>query len=119
MMLKDVIVPDAQEAFLKQVEANAPLSLRAAEDFLYLDLLQYAATPDQMDQHLLRDMRTDVAQDIKAFLLENGIAAIRSAFDRIAPRLRDQKIWPLPLLRVDSVVRDGEKWTMELTLFSR
>lgn len=119
MMIKDAFTPEAQEAFLRQVESSAPLSLGAAESFLYLDLLQYAANPDQAEQRMLQDMPTGVLADTRAFVLENGAADIRRVFEGIASRLRDKEVWPFPLMRIDHVVRSGDQWTVEFTLFSR
>ncbi len=119
MILKDALPADSEQAFLKQVEASAPLSLRSAEDFLYLDLLQYASNPDLAEQRMLKDMPSEVASDVRSFILQSGAADVRGALSKVAKRLAERTIWPLPLLRVDHVIRDGNKWTVNVTLFGR
>ena len=119
MILKDVFTADAEQVFLRQVEASAPLSLRAAEDFLYIDLLQYAANPDQAEQRMLKDMPPEVASDLRTFILQSGAADIRSALSKVAKRLAERTVWPLPLLRIDHIVRGEGEWKVAVTLFGR
>lgn len=119
MMLKDVFSSVFRDDFLRQIEAIAPLSLKAAEDFMYLDILQYAASPDKSEQRMLQDIPVQNLADTRAFILENGAAKVRLAFDGIAPGLHDRDVWPLPLMRIDQIQRDGDKWTVGFTLFSR
>ncbi len=119
MMVRDVLSVEVQESFLSQVEAAAPASLSRAEDFLYLDLIQYASTPDKAEQRVFADVPTDAISDIRATVLEGGLAHVRSAFTGIALQLRERNLWPLPLLKVDRVTRDGERWTVEMTAYRR
>lgn len=119
MMVRDVLPIEVQEAFLSQIEALSPASLSRAEDFLYLDLIQYAAAPDKAEQRLFADVPTDAISEIRATVLEGGLAHVRSAFTGIATQLRERNLWPLPLLRVDQIVRDGERWTVEMTAYRR
>ncbi len=119
MMIRDIFTDDASAAFLKQVNDSAPLSLKAAEDFLYTDLLTYAAEPDQTEQAMLQDIPEDVQPDIRAFVLSSGLAGVRNSLSDIAPSLKKERIWPLPFLTVDSLKRDGQRWEIGLTFYRR
>lgn len=119
MMVRDAITPADQELFLRQTEASAPLSLPAAEDFLYLDLIEYASDPDAHEQRLLADMSVDTASALRAMLLSAGLADVRSAFTGIAPSLKERNLWPMPLFDVRSVTRDQDRWTVEFVTYGR
>lgn len=119
MMIRDVFTDDATSTFLKQVNESAPLSLKAAEDFLYTDLLTYASTPDQVEQSMLSDLPSEVQPDVRAFVLSSGLAAVRTALSDVAPTLKKSRAWPLPLLTVDSLKRDGKSWEIGLTVYRR
>ncbi len=119
MMVRDTLSPDDQDAFLRQVEAMSPTSLRRAEDFLYLDLMQYAADPDKSEQRMLEDVPTVSVSDIRATLLDAGLATVRSAFTGIAAGIYEKGLWPMPLMKVRSLQRDGDRWAVEFAVFSR
>lgn len=119
MMVRDTVSAMDQERFLHQVEASAPLSLSAAEDFLYLDLIEYAANPDGYEQKMLKDMPVDIASALRANLLSAGLADVRSAFQGMASSLRERNLWPMPLFDVQSVTRDKDLWTVELLTYGR
>ncbi len=119
MVVRDVLPVAAQDAFLRQVEAVAPLSLKSAEDFLYGDLMQYAAEPDKHEQQMLDNVPTAVLSDIRATLLSAGLADVRTAFSGIAEQLFADALWPMPLLSVDSLSRNGDVWTIDFIVFSR
>lgn len=119
MMVKDVLSADTQADFLTRTERAAPLSLKEAEDFLYLDLLSYAAEPDIRESRLFKDMSTDAIAEIRALLLQNGLAEVRTAFGGVAAELKEAKAWPMPLTRIDGVERNGEMWTVSVTVFGR
>ncbi len=119
MMVRDVLSMEAQEAFLRHVEAASPSSLKAAEDFLYLDLIQYASDPDSFEQRMLRDVSVDAASDIRAILLESGLMETRNALGGVAQSLKKGEAWPLPLLAVTRLSRSGDTWTLDFNVFSR
>ncbi len=119
MMVRDTLSPEVQDTFLRQIEANAPLSLRHAEDFLYLDLMQYAAEPDKHEQRMLQDVPSSAVSDIRATLLQAGLGNVRVAFSGIASGLFEKGLWPIPLMNVRSLERTGDLWTVELIVFSR
>ncbi len=119
MMVRDVLSVEVQEAFLRHVEAASPASLKAAEDFLYLDLVQYASDPDSFEQRMLRDVSVDAAADIRAILLEGGLMQTRSALGGVAQSLKKGEAWPLPLLSVTRLSRAGDAWTLDFNVFSR
>ncbi len=119
MMVRDTLSPVTQDTFLRQIEATAPLSLRHAEDFLYLDLMQYASDPDAREQRMLQDVPTSAVSDIRATLLQAGLGSVRSAFSGIAAGLFEKGLWPIPLMNVRSVERTGDLWAVEFVVFSR
>lgn len=119
MMVRDTIGDADERAFLEKVESSAPLSLKAAEDFLYTDLLDYASDPDRAEQAFLADMATDTMGDIRSFILGAGLADVRLGLQDTAPLLKDKRAWPLPLLSVIGMHREGDTWTISLTIFSR
>jgi len=119
MMVRDVISVQDQQLFLRDIEKAAPLSLRASEDFLYLDLIDYASAPDMAEQRISSDVSVDVAVALRAFLLQAGLASVRSTLTPVAVKLQDSSLWPLPLLRIDGFSRRGDAWTVVFTVFSR
>ena len=119
MVVRDTLSPAVQEEFLRQIEATAPLSLKRAEEFLYTDLMQYAANPDKNEQRMLEDIPTAAVSDIRATLLGAGLASVRSAFVGIASGLFEKGLWPMPLMNVQTVERNGDRWEIEFLVFSR
>lgn len=119
MMIRDVLTDEASTSFLKQINAIAPLSLKAAEDFLFADLVAYAAEPDRIEQDMFKDVPLEAQPEIRAFLLASGLGAVRLSLSDIAPALRSKNVWPLPLLSVNALRREGERWTMDLVLYRR
>ncbi len=119
MMVRDVLGIADQEAFLREVEGSAPLTLKGAEDFLYLDLIEYASAPDKSEERLTTDAPAEVALEIRSQLLQAGLASVRSALGPVAAVLKTRELWPLPLLRVDALSRSGDTWTVKVTAFSR
>jgi hypothetical protein len=119
MMLKDVLPASVQDALLQDIEAAAPLSLRAAQDFLYLDLLQFALDPSRQEDQMFADVPPEAALDMKAFLIEQGTGPLRTTFADIAPAIKASSVWPLPLVRIESVVRNGTDWTVTMVVYMR
>ncbi len=119
IMVRDTLSPAVQDAFLRQIEASAPLSLNHAEDFLYLDLMLYAANPDKSEQRMLEDVPSSTVSDIRATLLNAGLASVRSAFVGIASGIFEQRLWPMPLMKVRNLQRTGDRWIVEFAVFSR
>ncbi len=119
MMMKDVLTKEAQDSFLETVETIAPLSLKYTEDFLYLDLLAYAADPESRENRLLKDVPAESMPDLKAILLRGGLSDVRMAFSKVAPALHRKNVWPLPLLTIDRAVRSGETWKVQFMVYGR
>lgn len=119
MMVRDVLSVEDQQTFLRSIESVAPLTLKSAQDFLYLDLVEYAADPERAEQRLATDAPTDAILAIRTSLLESGLAGVRSTLGPVASVLRSRDLWPLTLLRIDSVARDGDLWTIRVTALSR
>ena len=119
MMVKDVIPEGVQQAFLAEVENVSPLALGSAEQFLYTDLLEYAADPDSKEQQLFTELSPERAGELRAHLLESGLSSVRASLSPVAKDLKTSGTWPLPLVRIDSIQREGERWNIGLTAFSR
>lgn len=119
MMVRDALSIETEEAFLRQVGADEPLALKSAQDFLYLDLLEYASAPDIAEQGALSSVSDAVRPDLHALLLEGGLAAAREGLGPVASRLKERKVWPLPLIEVTSIVRKNDRFTVGLRLMSR
>ena len=119
LVVRDTMSPHDQEEFLRVIEAIAPASLRRAEDFLYLDLMQYAADPDAREQRMLEDVPTAAVSDIRMMLLDAGLTHVRSAFTGIASGLFGKGLWPIPLMKVRNIQRSGDRWIVEFALLSR
>jgi hypothetical protein len=119
MMIRDVLSVHDQQRFLEQVEKTAPLSLKRAEDFLYLDLVQYASMPDNEEQNILSDVSPDAVDTLRSFLLQAGLASVRSELPPVASHLQERTLWPLPLLRIMHLTRSGDIWTVDFIAYSR
>ncbi len=113
------IVRGQAETFLKRIQAEQPLALPAAEEFLRMDLLAYASRPDQAEEDAFQDLPSNVATDVKQLLLEAGLADVRSSLKTIAPLLRSQQAWPLPLLSIEQLSFEAGKGTVRLTFFTQ
>lgn len=119
MMVKDVLPTATESALLQAIESIAPLSLRSVEDFLYMDLLEYASDPDQSEERMLSDIPTDTAHELRSMVLEAGLAHVRSSLQDIAKTLRLKRVWPFPLVDVVSVRRDADRWMIDMTVYGR
>ena len=119
LMVRDVLPLHDQELFLEEVGRVAPLTLKRAQDFLYLDLLEYAAAPDTAEGRLTADAASDIVLSLRSMLLQAGLASVRSALGPVADELKASELWPLPLVRIDRVIRNGNTWTITLTALGR
>lgn len=119
MLVRDALEPMAERALLSALDASAPGALPAAARFLATDLLDYAAQPDVVEGRMFADVPSDIADRLRALLLRHGLGSVRSALGDIAPMIRATHAWPLPLVRVESFVREGDRLTIVLTAFSR
>lgn len=119
MMVKDVLSSDTEQALLRAIESIAPLTLRLSEDFLYTDLLEYASHPDVIEQKMFADVPTETASELRSMLLHAGLAHARSSLSDIAKSLRDLRVWPLPLVSVTALQRDGDRWIVDCTVYGR
>ena len=65
-------------------------------------------------------MQPTQATDVRTLLLSAGLADVRAALSAVAPRLKQQRLWPMPLLRVDSLERTGDgQWLLGIVVFGR
>jgi len=118
--VRDALPPKAVREFLETVESESPLSLPAAEEFLFGDLVTYAADPTAAEQRLLRDMQPEAATSVRTLLLTSGLSDVRGALSSVASRLKQQRLWPMPLMRIDGLDHDAdESWTVQLSVFGR
>lgn len=119
MMVRDVLGDEKSEQFLQQVEVDSPMALKRSEDFLSLDLMEYAADPDQAESLMLQDIPAELRADLRSFVLRSGVAQVRGAFEHIANDLRGKNIWPLPLVSVGHLEQKGDEWMLELMFYRR
>lgn len=119
LMVRDALSPGVEEQFLETVGVDQPAALKAAQDFLYLDLLDYALTPDMAEQAALGSVSESVRADLRQLLLQGGLADVRAGLSPVAKRLKERKVWPLPLINVTSLTREGTRYTVGLELLSR
>jgi hypothetical protein len=120
LSVRDALPPEKSREFLAAVEKDSPLSLPGAEEFLFSDLVAYAADPDAAEQRVTRDMQPEVAANVRTILLAAGLADVRASLSAVAPRLKQQRLWPMPLLRVDSLTQEnGGEWIVGITVFGR
>ncbi len=119
MMVRDVLPSSTADALLATVESQSPLSLKTAEDFLFMDLLSYALQPDIAEASLFRDLSTAVKADLTGLLASSPLSVLRAAFDAVDASRFDHTVWPLPLLSVQHIVREGDLWTIDLQLYRR
>jgi hypothetical protein len=118
-LIRDVLPPSVTQSFLAVVEESSPLALKDAVRFLYTDLLAYAAAPDQAEKQALRDLPASVLPDVRSLLLQGGLSQVRSALSDVAPSIRNAETWPLPLVTVTHLERDGDRFTISVTLMGR
>lgn len=119
MVVRDTLSPEDLEIFLREIESLSPVSLSRAEDFLYQGLMQYASDPDKSEQRMLENIPTIAVSDIRAMLLSAGLGNVRSAFAGVASGLYEKDLWPLPLMKVRTVERTGDRWMVEFAIFGR
>lgn len=119
MMVRDALSPGTEEKFLTLIGEDEPLALKAAQDFLYLDLLEYALSPDIAEQGALSAVSDALRPDLRQLLLIGGLSDVRMGLTPVAKRLQERKVWPLPLIEVTDIVREGETYRVGLRLISR
>jgi hypothetical protein len=119
MMVRDVLDDEKSGQFLQQVQATSPMALKRSADFLYLDLMEYAADPNQAENLMLEDVPAASRADLRSLVLRGGLAQVRAAFDGIAQELSSKNIWPLPLTAIASVVQNGDQWSVDLIFYRR
>ena len=108
------------ESLLDLVAALPLAFAEAAEEFLFGDLVTYAADPTAAEQRLLRDMQPEAATSVRTLLLTSGLSDVRGALSSVASRLKQQRLWPMPLMRIDGLDHDAdESWTVQLSVFGR
>ncbi len=117
--VRDALTAGTASKFLADIQEASPLSLKNAEQFLHTDLITYAAQPDTTEDRMLQEIQPSAAVDIRTFLLKSGLADIRAVLSDIAASLRDKRVWPVPLLLVQSVEQVGDKWTLHIEIVSR
>ncbi len=117
--LSDVLGKDATDQFLLAVSVQSPLSMPAASLFLALDPLQYALDPLTAEDKLFADVPAAQAAALKSDLLDSPVGALRSQLTPIATVLKAKRVWPLPLLSVNRMDREQNKWTVDVKLFER
>jgi Tfp pilus assembly protein PilN len=117
--VRDALTAETVTKLLTQFEEVSPLSLKQAEQFLYVDLIVYASNPDEAESRMLKDINPSAAIDIRSFLLKSGLSDIRSILSDIALPLKDKRIWPLPLIKVLTVEQTGDKWVVGVELLKR
>ncbi len=115
----DVLGPKASADFLRQVEVQSPASLTTASAFLQMDSIRYSLDPQAAEKNVLQDMDTATAADIHAFLLSAGLSSVRSTLSPVANMLRQERVWPLPLTRIESVSEQDGVWTLRFSLLTR
>jgi len=119
MMVRDALAPGVEAEFLRMISTDDPMTLKAAQDFLYLDLLTYALTPDIVEQGALSGVSDALRPDIRQMLLMGGLSDVRAGLSPVAKRLKERNIWPLPLIEVTNVSRKGKRYTVGLNVLSR
>lgn len=119
LSVSDVLPSAVTNDFLGRMEAANPASLGVASKFLYMDLLAYSEHADDAETQVFADVPIDTAADARTLLLQSGLADVRRALSPVAAHLREQAVWPLPLMRVKSVTGKGNVWTVEFVLMSR
>lgn len=119
MMVRDALAPGVEEQFLRAIGTDQPLALRAAQDFLYLDLLEYALSPDLVEQGALSGVSDALRPTLRQMLLQGGLAEVRTALGPVAERLKERNVWPIPLIQVTSLSREGSEFRVGLGLLSR
>lgn len=119
MMVRDVLPSDTETTLLRAIESIAPLTLRASEEFLYTDLLEYVSNPDATEQRMLADVPLETASELRSMLLLAGLAHARSSLADIAKSLQSQRVWPLPLVSITGLHREGDRWMVDGTVYGR
>lgn len=119
LMIRDALTPQARQKFLQFIEQSTPESLKDASNFFYSDLLLYAEHPDAVEQRYLHSIPPDLLISLRKILLAGGLSSVRFSLSRYAAVLSEQRLWPLPLLRIDSIERVGDSTNIGATVFQR
>jgi hypothetical protein len=106
MIVADALGSHASE-FLLMVQEKAPVSLSDAYTLLHTDIATYAASPEDSEGRLLGGFSVQDALDLKTFLLTSGLADARTVLAGPAEELKAARLWPLPLLSIDSMTFNG------------
>jgi hypothetical protein len=119
MTVRDALTPAGQDLFLRIIEEQAPLSLKAAQELLYTSVINYAAHPDLSEQAVMAEVPAATLTDVRSTLLTAGLATLRTTFQDLGAVLAARDVWPLPLMSVESLSRNGDQWTVGVVMYRR
>lgn len=117
MMVHDVLESSVRDTVRRMTEEASPSSLPALERFFLTDILTYAIESDAREMAVVEKMPASTRDAVRAALLRGGLASVRSALHDIAAPLRTKASWPMPMMALRSIHRDGSRFLLNLTVF--
>lgn len=115
LTVADALTVQQRSLLLKQTEAENPAGIRALEQFLGADLLDYARNPQSYRNSLAKSFSGE--QFMPTFDTIVRTSALRSANEvfagELGDKLHEQRLWPLPLMQLASLTQTPgsvEEW---------
>lgn len=102
LTVSDALTQEDIDALLALTEQENPASVAALEHFLATDLLRYAEEPRPYEEQLRKSFSPAAEETLRVLLDAESLRRARDLFGAMAPVLRQQNLWPLRLLTVES-----------------
>ncbi len=126
LTVSDALTAEERNMLLELLEAGSPADIVALEQFLRTDMSVYGQNPKVYEEKFLSALSSPALSDTFAILLKkSALKDIQEIFQLpLGTKLREQKLLPMPLLRVTelSITPEAEgfqRLTLELQIYGR
>ncbi|HLD64287.1 MAG TPA: hypothetical protein VI913_05325 [Candidatus Peribacteraceae bacterium] len=105
LTVADALLPSEIEALFERVEADNPTGIVPLEQFLSANLLDYAhdakAYEGSLNHAIPQPLFTSLLMQLSE---ESALRDVRDIFGGLGPELKQQRLWPLPLVTIQELV---------------
>jgi hypothetical protein len=117
-LLSDVISATTQSEIF-DLSASLPASdLLRVHQFFFTDLLTYSAHPTEIEQQFFGTLPLSLREEILAKCAAAGLSALRTELTPFASKLLSQRLFPFPLLFLQSLSTDSGHFTLVFDVYA-